>query len=64
MGLQSVELLKLEDLPALKKHGLICAMLTACRATSKGVNRMENHDAIAAFFEKTLPWRRRRAART
>src|SRR5437868_13539219 len=28
MGLQSIELLKVEDFPTLKKHNLICAMVS------------------------------------
>jgi len=56
MGLQSVELLKLEDLPTSKNHGLVCAMLTGVPGDiQKGLNRTENHDAISAFFEETLP---------
>jgi hydroxypyruvate isomerase len=56
LGLQSVEILKLEDLPTLKNHGLICAMLSGVPGDiQKGLNRLENHDAISAFFEKTIP---------
>jgi hydroxypyruvate isomerase len=56
MGLASVDLLQLDDLPVLKKHGLICAMLTGVPgAIPKGLNRVENHEVIAAFFEKTIP---------
>ena len=56
MGLESVEILKLDDLPTLKKHGLICAMVTGVPGDiPKGLNRLENHDRIAAFFQQTLP---------
>lgn len=56
MGLQSVEILKMEDLPTLKKHGLICAMLSGVPGDIQhGLNRTENHDAITAFFEQTIP---------
>jgi hydroxypyruvate isomerase len=56
MGLQSVEILPLSDLPVLKKYGLINAMVTGVPGDiQKGLNRVENHDAIAAFFEKTIP---------
>ena len=65
MGLQSVEILKLDDLPTLKKHGLICAMVTGVPGDiPKGLNRLENHDRIAAFFQKTLPSWPKRAAPT
>ncbi len=56
IGLQSVELVTLNDLPVLKEHGLICAMLTGVPGDiAKGLNRVENHGQIAAFFEKTIP---------
>jgi hydroxypyruvate isomerase len=56
MGLQSVEILKLDDLPTVKKHGLIIGMVTGVPGDiTKGLNRVENHDQIAAFFEKTIP---------
>ncbi len=56
IGLPAVDLLKLDDLPALKPHGLICAMLTGVPGDiQKGLNRVENHDQITAFFQKTLP---------
>ncbi len=56
MGLQSVEILPLSDLPVLKQYGLISAMVTGVPGDiAKGLNRVENHEAIAAFFEKTIP---------
>jgi hydroxypyruvate isomerase len=56
MGLAAIDLVRLEDLPALKEHGLICAMLTGVPGDiPEGLNRLENHDKIAAWFEQTLP---------
>jgi hydroxypyruvate isomerase len=56
MGLQSVELLEVKDFPTLKKHGLLCAMVSGVPGgISKGLNRMENHDRIVEFYEKTAP---------
>jgi hydroxypyruvate isomerase len=56
MGLQSIDLIEVKDLPVLTKHGLICAMVTGVPGMiGSGLNRMENHDKIAAFFEKTIP---------
>jgi hydroxypyruvate isomerase len=56
IGLQSVELLTVADFPVLRKHGLICAMVTGVPGNiPHGLNRLENHDAIAAYFEETLP---------
>jgi hydroxypyruvate isomerase len=56
MGLQSVELLTVNDFPTLKKHDLICAMVSGVPGgIENGLNRLENHDKIAAFFEETIP---------
>ncbi len=56
MGLQSVELLTVDDFPTLKKHGLICAMVSGVPGgITSGLNRVENHDKIAEYFEKTIP---------
>jgi len=56
IGLQSVDLVTLNDLPVLKKYGLLCAMLTGVPGDiTRGLNRVENHGQIAAFFEKTIP---------
>jgi hydroxypyruvate isomerase len=56
IGLQSIELLTVEDFPTLKKHGLSCAMVTGVPGgIPNGLNRLENHDALAAYFEATLP---------
>jgi len=56
MGLQSVELLEVKDFPTLKKHGLVCAMVSGVPGgISSGLNRLENHDKIVKFFEDTSP---------
>src|SRR5205823_7883117 len=56
MGLQSVELLLVDDFQTLKKHDLICAMVSGVPGgISDGFNRLENHDEIVKFFEKTVP---------
>lgn len=56
MGLQSIELLEVKDFPTLKKHDLICAMVSGVPGgISDGWNKPENHDKIAAFFEQTIP---------
>src|SRR5882724_2753440 len=40
MGLQSVELLTVDDFPTLKKHGLMCAMVNGVPGgITKGLNR-------------------------
>jgi hydroxypyruvate isomerase len=56
MGLRSIELLKVEDFPVLKKHGLTCAMVSGVPGgIENGLNRLENHDKIAQFMEQTIP---------
>jgi hydroxypyruvate isomerase len=56
IGLQSVELLELNDFPTLKKHDLVCAMVSGVPGgIGSGLNRLENHDRIVQFFEKTTP---------
>ncbi|MEY2408533.1 MAG: hydroxypyruvate isomerase [Verrucomicrobiota bacterium] len=56
MGLQSIELLEVKDFPTLKKHGLSCAMVSGVPGgIGSGLNRRENHEKIAAFFEETAP---------
>jgi hydroxypyruvate isomerase len=56
MGLQSVELLEVKDFSTLKSHNLICAMVSGVPGgITSGLNRVENHDKIVAFFETTTP---------
>ncbi|MHC1765814.1 MAG: hydroxypyruvate isomerase family protein [Verrucomicrobiia bacterium] len=56
MGLKSIELLETRDFPTLKKHGLVCAMVSGVPGgIGEGLNRLENHDKIVSFFEKTAP---------
>ncbi len=56
MGLKSVELLNVEDFPTLKKYDLVCAMVSGVPGgIASGLNRVENHDKIVAFYEKTAP---------
>ncbi len=56
MGLSSIELLELGDFPTLKKHGLSCAMVSGVPGgINQGLNRLENHDKIVAFYEATAP---------
>jgi hydroxypyruvate isomerase len=56
IGLQSVELLTLNDFPTLKKHGLQCAMVSGVPGgITKGLNRKEHHDEIVKWFEEATP---------
>ena len=55
-GLASVELLEVKDFETLKKHDMVCAMVSGVPGgITTGLNRLENHDRIAAFFEVTAP---------
>jgi hydroxypyruvate isomerase len=55
-GLTSVELLEVQDFETLKKHDMVCAMVSGVPGgITTGLNRLENHDRIAAFFEATAP---------
>jgi hydroxypyruvate isomerase len=55
-GLRSVELLKVEDFPTLKKHDMHCAMVSGVPGgIENGLNRVENHDKIVEFYEQTAP---------
>ena len=55
-GLASVELLEAKDFETLKKHGMVCAMVSGVPGgITTGLNRLENHDRIVAFFEDTAP---------
>jgi len=56
MGLQSVELLEVSHFPTLKKHDLLCAMVSGVPGgIVDGLNRLENHDKIVEFYEQTAP---------
>jgi hydroxypyruvate isomerase len=56
MGLQAIDLLEVKDFPTIEKYGLICAMISGVPGgIPEGLNRTENHDKIAEFFERTIP---------
>jgi len=63
MGLKSVELLQPKDFPTLKKHGLICAMVSnpTVKVGDRNVgsipdawNRLEYHDVLVPAYEAHL----------
>ena len=63
MGLSSVELLEPEDFPTLKKHGLMCAMVSfptgkvgdvTVGGITKAWNRREYHDTLVSIYESHL----------
>src|SRR5690349_8762592 len=55
-GLRSVELLEVKDFDTLKKHDMHCAMVSGVPGgIASGLNRLENHDRIVEFYERTAP---------
>jgi len=56
MGLQAIDLLEVNDFRTIEKHGLVCAMISGVPGgIPDGLNRLENHDKIVEFFERTIP---------
>lgn len=55
-GLQSIELLETKEIPVIQKKGLTCAMVSGIPGgITKGLNRLENHDAIVEWFSNAAP---------
>ena len=54
IGYKSIELIKPEDLPVLKKYGLTCAMIQGAGTISDCLNRTENHDRIEKEIRETI----------
>jgi hydroxypyruvate isomerase len=45
-----------KDFPTLKKHDLVCAMVSGVPGgIPDGFNRLENHDKLVDYFERTAP---------
>lgn len=60
MGISSVELLQPSDFPTLKKHGLVCAMVSnptidGLGGIPKAWNRAEHHDKLVQAYERQIP---------
>jgi len=56
IGIESVELVNVEELDTLKKHGLTSALTWGVPGKiESGLNRLGNHDRIVEFFEANLP---------
>ncbi len=59
MGLRSVELLQPSDFPTLKKHDLVCAMVSNPTVDKLGGierawNRVEHHDKLVPVYEEQI----------
>jgi hydroxypyruvate isomerase len=56
MGLDSIDLVEVKQLETLKKYNLISAMISGVPGgIVSGLNQLENHDKIAAFYEQVAP---------
>ncbi|MEX0601535.1 MAG: TIM barrel protein, partial [Rhodothermales bacterium] len=54
IGMQSVELLGVEDFPTLKEHGLVCAMTMGPSTIADGFNRVENHARMVDGYKEVI----------
>lgn len=59
-GIESVELLTVDEWPVVQKHGMTCAMGSVkaregIGGISRGFNRLEHHDTLMAIYEEVLP---------
>ncbi|WP_448519128.1 hydroxypyruvate isomerase family protein [Rhodoflexus sp.] len=56
-GIESVELLNVEELPLLRKYDLTCAMVSSIRdgyGITKGWNRTQNHEGLLKLYADLL----------
>ena len=53
MGIKSVELLDIPELPTVKKHGLVCALLNS-HSLKDGVSHKENHAECLAKMRESI----------
>jgi hydroxypyruvate isomerase len=54
IGLHSIELLNLNEVPVVQKHGLSCAVLNGPSAINNGFNRKANHAKFVPAFIKAI----------
>jgi hydroxypyruvate isomerase len=56
IGLRSIELLELKDIPTIQKYDLTCAMVSGVPGgITEGLNRTAHHDKIVEWFEQAAP---------
>jgi hydroxypyruvate isomerase len=56
MGIGSIDLLGLDEIPTARKHGLTCAMVSGIPGgITRGLNREANHGGILEWFESAAP---------
>jgi len=59
MGLAAIDLLNPDDFPTVKKHGLVCSMVSfptidGLGGISKAWNRVEHHDKLVEAYEQRI----------
>ncbi|EDY84478.1 AP endonuclease, family 2 [Verrucomicrobiia bacterium DG1235] len=55
-GLEAIDLVNVDEIPTLKKHGLAASLVWGVPGgIVQGLNRLENHDEIVAYFEDVTP---------
>lgn len=55
-GLEAIDLVNVEEIPTLRKYDLDASLVWGVPGgIVKGLNRLENHDEIVAFFESNIP---------
>ena len=56
LGMSSIELLEVKEIPTVNRHGLTCAMVSGIPGgITQGLNRLENHDQMVEWFAATAP---------
>jgi hydroxypyruvate isomerase len=55
IGLKSIDLLNVEELPVVKQHGLVCAMVNGPGPIRDGWNETSRHDELVKKSEAILP---------
>jgi hydroxypyruvate isomerase len=56
LGMSSIELLEVKEIPTVNKYGLTCAMVSGIPGgITTGLNRIENHDSMVEWFAATAP---------
>ncbi len=56
LGMSSIELLEVKDIPTVNRFGLTCAMVSGIPGgITQGLNRFENHDKMVEWFAATAP---------
>jgi hydroxypyruvate isomerase len=53
MGMTAIDLLGPNDFPTLKKHGMVCSMIST-HSLTKGLNRKENHEECLARIRSAI----------